>query len=58
MFQSSSLQALKNAGLLELFDFVLGNEDYKNSKPSPDPFLTAANKLGVDPSACWGFEDA
>ena len=46
------------AGLLDLFDFVLGNEDYTNSKPSPDPFLAAAEKLGVDPSECWGFEDA
>ena len=27
-------------------------------KPAPDPFLLAANKLGVDPKNCWALEDS
>lgn len=46
------------AGVHHLFDVIVGNEDYLNPKPSPDAFLTAAQKLGVDPEDCWGFEDA
>lgn len=30
----------------------------KNGKPSPDKYLEAANRLGVDPSECLVFEDA
>ena len=27
-------------------------------KPAPDPFLLAARRLGVEPEACWAFEDS
>lgn len=27
-------------------------------KPAPDPFLLAAERLGVKPSDCWAFEDS
>ncbi|MCP9926840.1 HAD family phosphatase [Cyanobium sp. CH-040] len=27
-------------------------------KPSPDPFLLAAERLGVSPERCWAFEDS
>jgi len=27
-------------------------------KPAPDVFLLAAARLGVDPGACWAFEDS
>ena len=48
---------LKLAGLRHLFDVIVGNEDYTRHKPSPDAFLTACEKLQVDPAKCWGFED-
>lgn len=50
--------ALKAAGVRDFFDVVVGNEDYLHHKPSPDAFLTAADRLGVDPEDCWGFEDS
>ena len=53
----SLITALKLAGIDHLFDVVLGNEDYKEHKPKPDAFITAANRLGVSPEDCWGFED-
>jgi HAD superfamily hydrolase (TIGR01509 family) len=27
-------------------------------KPAPDPYRLAARRLGVDPRACWAFEDS
>ena len=27
-------------------------------KPAPDPYLLAAERLGVEPSRCWAFEDS
>ena len=27
-------------------------------KPAPDPYLLAAERLGVEPSHCWAFEDS
>ena len=36
---------------------VLG-EDVQNGKPHPEPFLTGAAKLGLDPRECIAHEDA
>ena len=33
-------------------------EDVANGKPSPDPYLLAAKRLGVDPADCIVFEDS
>lgn len=44
-------------GIRELFDAVIAAEDYERGKPHPDPFLTAARALGVEPSGCLVFED-
>jgi len=48
---------LEGLGILGLFDAVVTSEDYANGKPAPDPYLTAARLLGVDPSGCLVFED-
>ena len=32
-------------------------DDVQRGKPHPEPYLTAARKLGVDPSHCLVFED-
>ena len=48
---------LEGLGILCLFDAVVTSEDYANGKPSPDPYLTAASRLGVLPSGCLVFED-
>lgn len=45
-------------GLDDRFHAVIGHGDYVASKPSPDPFLTAAKRLGVDPSLCLALEDS
>jgi len=38
---------------------VYGDDpDLVSGKPAPDPFLLAARRLGVAPTACWAFEDS
>lgn len=49
---------LKTLGVFEKFQFVLGAEDYPESKPSPDGFAKAIKLLSVDPHACVVFEDS
>jgi len=41
-----------------LFDVVIASEDIKESKPSPECFLTAAARLNALPQDCVGFEDS
>ena len=49
---------LTAAGLLHLFDTVVTRDDVVNPKPHPEPYLTAAQRLGVDPLACLALEDS
>jgi beta-phosphoglucomutase family hydrolase len=51
----ASLSAL---GLLARFDTLVCAGDYAKGKPDPEPFLTAARRLGVRPEECLVFEDA
>ena len=44
--------------LVGRFDTVVGNGDYATAKPAPDPFLTAARRLGVEPRLCLALEDS
>lgn len=45
-------------GLAGRFDAVIAHGDYAASKPSPDPFLIAAKRLGVNPALCLALEDS
>jgi beta-phosphoglucomutase family hydrolase len=45
-------------GLAGLFRAVAAAEDVSRGKPDPEVFLKAAEKLGVQPSACVVIEDA
>jgi HAD superfamily hydrolase (TIGR01509 family) len=55
--RESVVNSLTAIGLLDRFDLIVGSEDYARSKPAPDAFLTAAEKLGVAPKDCLVFED-
>jgi HAD superfamily hydrolase (TIGR01509 family) len=50
-------RTLSCLGILDKFDTVVCSEDYRQGKPHPDPFLTAAYRLGVVPEKCLVFED-
>jgi len=55
--RKSVYATLEGLGLTHLFEAIVTSEDYKNGKPSPDPYLEAARRLSVDPSECLVFED-
>jgi beta-phosphoglucomutase-like phosphatase (HAD superfamily) len=44
--------------LTSRFDAIVGRGDYANGKPAPDPFLKAAERLGVEPLLCLALEDS
>ena len=46
------------AGLLDLFETVVTRDDVVNPKPHPEPYLTAARRLGIDPLQCLALEDS
>ncbi len=51
-------KTLREAELYDYFDVIVTSDDYSRGKPFPDPFLLAAEKLGVDPAKCIVFEDS
>ncbi len=40
------------------FDAVIAGDDVRFGKPHPEPYLTAAEKLGFHPRECIAFEDS
>ena len=51
-------RTLGPSGILPRFDAVVAAGDYARGKPNPDPFLTAAQRLGVAPDDCLALEDS
>lgn len=51
---SKTLSAL---GIIDLIDILVCAGETPNGKPFADPFLKAAQDLGVDPAKCMVFED-
>ena len=44
--------------LTDRFDAIVAAGDYARGKPAPDPYLRAAEVLGVPPSECIALEDS
>jgi HAD superfamily hydrolase (TIGR01509 family) len=49
--------SLTAVNLFDKFDVFVCAGDYKKGKPDPEPYLLAAEKLGVNPKDCLVFED-
>ena len=49
--------SLKAVSLFGKFDTLVCAGDYKRSKPDPEAFLIAAERLQVEPKSCLVFED-
>lgn len=45
-------------GMEERFHAIVTKGDYARPKPAPDPFLTAAARLGIGPTDCLALEDS
>jgi HAD superfamily hydrolase (TIGR01509 family) len=50
--------ALKKFHLIDFFKTISSSENEEHGKPHPALYLSAANKLGVDPLNCLAFEDS
>lgn len=48
---------LSLAGIRQCFEFALSNQDVPRGKPSPEVYLEAARRLGIDPRQCLAVED-
>jgi HAD superfamily hydrolase (TIGR01509 family) len=59
---SSGHQAVKHQlggnRIYDRFHTIVAAGDYAKGKPAPDPFLTAAARMGVDPKDCLALEDS
>lgn len=49
---------LQISGLADYFDVVMGGDLVENSKPHPEIFITAAQKLGLKPEETIAIEDS
>ena len=49
---------LRHTGLRELFGVVVSADEVARSKPAPDIFLFAAERLGLHPRGCLVVEDS
>jgi HAD superfamily hydrolase (TIGR01509 family) len=55
--RDSVTRSLEVLGILDKFAALVCAGDYAKSKPDPEPFLVAAERLGVTPRDCLVFED-
>ncbi|MCM1498614.1 MAG: HAD family phosphatase [Clostridium sp.] len=49
---------LRNAGILQEFDYIMYGGIVENGKPAPDIYLAACKGLGVKPENAIGVEDS
>ncbi|MEZ5764249.1 MAG: HAD family phosphatase [Xanthobacteraceae bacterium] len=49
---------LSRHGLTARFHAIVAHGDYARGKPNPDPYLVAAQRLGVAPEHCLALEDS
>ncbi|MEC7861597.1 MAG: HAD family phosphatase [Verrucomicrobiota bacterium] len=52
------IKTMEAVGIAEIFEVIITQDDVKNSKPAPDLFLLAAEKMNVRPHKCLVFEDS
>jgi len=55
--RDSVVRSLETLGLLDRFVTLVCAGDYTRSKPEPEPFLVAAQRLRIAPGDCLVFED-
>ncbi len=49
---------IQDAGVEDYFSVIVSGDMVKHSKPAPDPFALASERLGVAPSKCIALEDS
>lgn len=51
-------RVLHRVGIADLFAFTVTGDDVSEMKPSPEPYLRAADRLGLPPEQVVAFEDS
>ena len=51
-------EELRQAGLYDYFQIVMGGDQLKRSKPEPDIYLMTCEKMGVQPRNAYAVEDS
>ncbi len=49
---------LINANVYKFFDVLVCGDEVEKGKPHPEIFLSAAQKLNLEPAQCFMFEDS
>lgn len=58
IYINENKKMMETLKLDENFDLIIGKEEIKNKKPSPDVYLYAMNQFNASPSECIVFEDS
>jgi HAD superfamily hydrolase (TIGR01509 family) len=56
--RAQAIAQLGGLGLLKRFDVLTTGDETAHGKPSPELFLLAAQRLGIDPVRCLVLEDS
>jgi HAD superfamily hydrolase (TIGR01509 family) len=56
--RESALRMLDLLDLTPRFDAIVTATDVSRGKPDPEPFLLAAERIGIAPNQCIAFEDS
>lgn len=56
-FRDPVVRSLETVGILGMFDHVITAEDVAATKPAPDGYLLAIERLGVPAGSCVVYED-
>jgi HAD superfamily hydrolase (TIGR01509 family) len=51
-------ESLAPSGVAKLFDAIVTGDQVSEGKPDPEPYCTAAARLGLPPSECLAIENA
>lgn len=51
-------EELRQAGLYDYFQVVMGGDQLKRSKPAPDIYLLTCEKMGIPPECAYAVEDS
>lgn len=56
--RESVISHLRNAGILDYFEVIIGGDMVEHSKPEPDIYLLACREMDVAPEAACAIEDS
>lgn len=57
-YEEETKYLLKLADIIHYFDIIVTGDQIINSKPNPDIYIEAANRLSIDPKYCLALEDS